>query len=229
MKKLILVILVLALVLAAAIPSYAADDVAEYAGYTLLLQIPNFANMFIENGIQRWDVPQVLIYDIQANRVICVTSETAGLNTIFIDEDGIHYNIIADATTSTQTFTQLGPTDFGVEQFATYQPASFSIIPYTENMIVMYNEYVPVNAAPANVNFFPYLPSGQPGGVTVPNTVVRDVLADGGQFLRGFIGILGASAEAFLSHSVLMVFIFAIPLSVGAIALVRGLIKKRKR
>lgn len=61
-----------------------------------------------------------------------------------------------------------------------------------------------------------------------PGTI-KAALLSSSEFIRGFIGMLGASAKAFLNHSVLMLFIFAIPLSMGAVVLVRGLIKKRKR
>lgn len=60
-------------------------------------------------------------------------------------------------------------------------------------------------------------------------SAIVGVMNNSTQFVRGLIGMLGASAEAFLNHSVLMLFIFAIPLSTVAVVLVRGLIKKRKR
>ena len=50
-----------------------------------------------------------------------------------------------------------------------------------------------------------------------------------GDFTSGFIGMLGDAADAFMDHGVLMLFLFAIPLSMGAIAWVRSLIKKRRR
>ena len=49
-----------------------------------------------------------------------------------------------------------------------------------------------------------------------------------GDFTTGFIGMLGDAADAFLQHELLMVFLFAIPLAMGAIAFVRRLIKKRR-
>lgn len=49
-----------------------------------------------------------------------------------------------------------------------------------------------------------------------------------GDFTTGFIGMMGDAVNAFMDNSLLMVFLFAIPLSLGAIAFVRGLIKKRR-
>ena len=40
--------------------------------------------------------------------------------------------------------------------------------------------------------------------------------------------MLGDAADAFMEHSLLMLFLFAIPLAMGAIAFVRRLIKKRR-
>lgn len=54
-------------------------------------------------------------------------------------------------------------------------------------------------------------------------------MSSAGDFTTGFIGMLGDAADAFMEHGILMLFLFAIPLSMGAIAWVRGLIKKRKR
>ena len=58
---------------------------------------------------------------------------------------------------------------------------------------------------------------------------IGSIMQSAGDFTSGFIGMLGDAADAFMEHPVLMTFLFAIPLAMGAIAFVRGLIKKRKR
>lgn len=60
-------------------------------------------------------------------------------------------------------------------------------------------------------------------------TGIGAIMESAGDFTSGFIGMLGDAADAFMSHAVLMTFLFAIPLAMGAIAFVRGLIKKRRR
>lgn len=61
------------------------------------------------------------------------------------------------------------------------------------------------------------------------STTIGTIMSGAGDFTSGFIGMLGDAADAFMQHNVLMLFLFAIPLSMGAIAWVRSLIKKRKR
>lgn len=54
------------------------------------------------------------------------------------------------------------------------------------------------------------------------------IMEQAGDFTSGFIGMMGDAVNAFMENTLLMVFLFAIPLGMGAIAFVRGLIKKRK-
>lgn len=60
-------------------------------------------------------------------------------------------------------------------------------------------------------------------------STIGTIMSSAGEFTSGFVGMLGDAADAFMEHPVLMLFLFAIPLSMGAIAWVRSLIKKRKR
>lgn len=53
-------------------------------------------------------------------------------------------------------------------------------------------------------------------------------MGQSGDFVTGFIGMMGDAVDAFMDNTTLMLFLFAIPLAMGAIAFVRGLIKKRK-
>ena len=57
---------------------------------------------------------------------------------------------------------------------------------------------------------------------------ISGVMSQAGEFTTGFVGMMGDAVNAFMENRMLMVFLFAIPLSMGAIAFVRGLIKKRK-
>lgn len=65
--------------------------------------------------------------------------------------------------------------------------------------------------------------------MTEATNTIGTIMQSAGDFTSGFIGMLGDAADAFMDHAVLMLFLFAIPLSMGAIAWVRSLIKKRKR
>ena len=66
-------------------------------------------------------------------------------------------------------------------------------------------------------------------GVRIKTTsAISGIMSQAGDFTTGFIGMLGDAADAFLQHELLMVFLFAIPLAMGAIAFVRRLIKKRR-
>ena len=57
---------------------------------------------------------------------------------------------------------------------------------------------------------------------------MTQIMGQAGDFTTGFIGMMGDAIDAFMTHSLLMVFLFAIPLSMAAIAFVRRLIKKRR-
>ena len=65
--------------------------------------------------------------------------------------------------------------------------------------------------------------------MTAATNSIGTIMESAGAFTSGFIGMLGDAADAFMEHGVLMLFLFAIPLSMGAITWVRSLIKKRKR
>lgn len=59
-------------------------------------------------------------------------------------------------------------------------------------------------------------------------TGIAGIMGSAGDFITGFIDMLGGAADAFLEHELLMLFLFAIPLGMGAIAFVRRLIKRRR-
>lgn len=59
-------------------------------------------------------------------------------------------------------------------------------------------------------------------------TGIAGVMGMATDFITGFINMLGDAIDAFLNEEMLMLFLFAIPLAMGAIAFVRHLIRRRK-
>lgn len=57
---------------------------------------------------------------------------------------------------------------------------------------------------------------------------VSAIIGMGTEFVTGFVGMLGDTIDAFMDESMLMFFVFAIPIGMLVFKSVKGFISKRK-